>query len=197
MALLNSVMLHPPDGWRYLQKETQTWIRADIHDELVESVRDHRLYKGLTPTDRESVSQDIQRQICLGATKGVCKPEKDESYSPFDDMARTLSLKKIAAFTETLVEWFKTGGTMVDKIEATRRANICRGCPFNRPIPNCVCTPFYQLIAALIPNDRKEMGLFVCGLCGCSLQAKVLAPLDVVKEGNPPGLKLPEWCWQK
>lgn len=190
-------MVHPPDGWRYLQKETQTWIRADMHEELVDAVVAHRQYKGLTPTDRDSVSRDIQRQICLGAKPGMCRPEKGEEYVPFPDMARTLSLKKIAAFSETLVEWLKAGGKMVDKFEAIRRANICRGCPFNRPVPNCVCTPFYKLIADAIPSDRKEMGLYVCGLCGCALQAKILAPLEVVREGNPADLKLPSWCWQK
>jgi len=189
-------MVHPPDGWRYLQKETQTWIRANIHEELVDAVCAHRQYKGLTPTDRESVSRDIQRQICLGAKPGVCRGETGEEYQPFPDLARELSLKKIAAFSETLVAWLKAGGHMVSKEETILRANICRGCPFNRPAPNCSCTPFYMLIASLIPSDRRETGLFVCGLCGCALQAKVLAPLKVAKEGNPDGLKLPSWCWQ-
>jgi len=198
MALLNHTREHPADGWRFLVRETGTWIRADIHDEIVTAVIDHRLYKNIPgSTDREEVSLEIQRQICLGAPPGQCHAERGETYIPFKDMARTLSLMKIAAFSETLMEWLKSGLNMVPKEESERRANICRGCPFNRPAPNCVCTPFYKMIDALIPVDRKLGGLYVCGLCGCAISAKSLAPLSVVHQGNPENLRLPEWCWQK
>ncbi len=197
MALLNGTNLHPPDGWRYLQPETELWIQADLYDELLDAVIAHRTHKGLTPTDRETVGLEVQRQMCLGAAKGVCRPESGEDYQPFKDNARKLSLDKITAATKTLVEWLKSDMRMVPPADSAKRSEVCRGCPFNRPIPNCVCTGFWRLIDVLIPKERKEHGLYVCGICGCSLAAKVLAPLDVATSGNEPGLRLPDWCWQR
>jgi len=196
MALLNGTTLHPPDGWRYLQPETHLWIKADMHDELVDLVVAHREHKGLTPTDRKTVSLEIQRQICLGAPKGTCKGEPGENYAPFIDQSRSLSLTKLALFSETLVRWLKDGLHMVSPVESKARAEICRGCPFNKTPAACSCTPFWKLIDALVPKERHEDGLFVCALCGCALKAKILAPLDVAREGNPVGLRLPSWCWQ-
>lgn len=195
MALLNSLRTEPPDGWRYLQRETGVWIRAELCDELVAQVIAHRQHKGLAPTDTQSVLLEIQRQLCLGAPKGVCKPEKGEDYIPLKDEARKLDLKTIAGASEALVFWLKSGLGMVSKERAKERADICRSCQFNRPVPNCVCTPFWKIIDALIPKDRREPGLSVCGLCKCSLAAKVLAPSSVVREGMPSDLRLPPWCW--
>lgn len=112
-------------------------------------------------------------------------------------MARSLSLTKIAAFSSALIEWMKAGLNMVPKEESQRRAAICRGCPWNKTASACVCTTFFAVIDSLIPADRNEPGLQICTLCGCSLRVKALAPMSVVREGNPENLRLPEWCWQK
>lgn len=193
---MNFRNVEPPDGWKYLQRETGLWIRAQLGEELVAAVVSHRLHKGLEPTDREAVWLEIQRQICAGASSGVCHAEKGEDYRPFRDLARSLSLMKIAAFSATLVEWLKQGMHFVAKAESERRAAICRSCPFNKTAPMCSCTPFYRMIDALIPKERNEPGLQICTLCGCSLRAKVLAPLEVATEGNPKELRLPAYCWQ-
>lgn len=195
MALLNHLHSEPPDGWRYLQRETGVWVKAELLDELVAQVIAHRQHKGLTPTDTNSVLLEIQRQLCLGAPKGVCRPEKGEDYQPLKDEARKLDLKAISAASATLIAWLKSGMGMVYKELSKARADTCRGCQFNRPVPNCVCTPFWKIIDALVPKDRREPGLSVCGICKCSLAAKVLAPANVVREGMPTNLRLPSWCW--
>lgn len=197
MALLGSLTTHPPDGWKYLQRETGVWIYGDIYSELVEHVIAHRRHKGLTPIDPDTVGKEVQRQICLGAFPGVCNAEQDETYVPFKDIGRSLSLDKIEAFSRTLLAWLASGTGFVSKEESSARAATCRSCPFNKTAPACVCTAFFKAINAMIPADRNEDGLKICTLCGCSLKAKVLAPLSVVREGNPPNLNLPEWCWQK
>lgn len=196
MAVLKHKHQDPPDGWKYLQRETGVWIRGEFLDELVNRVIAHREYKRLGPTEYNEVELEVQRQICLGMPDGVCRGEAGEDYRPFKDMGRTLSLKKIAAFSETLLEWLKNG-SMVPKPESERRAGVCRGCVFNKPLPNCACTPFYKVIDALIPKERVEPGLSICTLCGCALKAKVLAPMEVVREGNPQGLRVPSYCWQQ
>ncbi len=195
MALLSSKTTVPPDGFKYLQRETGLWIRADIWDELVDLVIAHREHKGLPKYERGTVDREIQRQMCLGAAKGVCRGEPGENYQPLDDKVRSLSLDMIVEAGRTLVAWV-TSHTMASPEESKRRADICRSCPFNKEIPQCICTPLYKAMAAMIPASRREEGLLICGICGCSLAAKVLAPIDVVRAGNPEGTKLPEWCWQ-
>lgn len=190
MALLKHKNQTPPDGFFYVQPETGTRIERDTLGELEDAVIAHRQYKGISPVDKGSVSLDIQRQICSGQFPGVCAPEKGENYVPLKDMARDLSLSKISEFSEKLIDWMKDGLRFVPKEESARRAAICRGCRFNRPAPNCACTPFYKAIDAIIPNDRKHEGLSICGICGCALKALVLAPL------NPGTHRYPEHCWQ-
>lgn len=197
MALLSFLHTEPPDGYRFLERTSQVWIRCELWDELVAAVIAHRQHKGLTPTDKETVELEIQRQICLGAPSGACHPERGEDYRPFQDNARTLSLAKIEAASTTLMAWLKAGMQMVAKPHAEARAQVCRGCPFNRPVPNCVCTTFWKAIDLMVPAERKEPGLFVCGICGCANSVKALAPIDVVLEGADPTLRLPDWCWQR
>src|SRR5690348_8279506 len=97
MALLNFRNTEPPDGYRYLQRETGVWIRAELLCELVDQVIAHRQYKNLGPTDKETVELEVQRQICAGVPKGICQEEPQETYRPFKDMARYLSLSKVEA----------------------------------------------------------------------------------------------------
>ncbi len=197
MAQLGSLTTHPPDGWKYLQRETGVWIRGEIWQELLDQVIAHRRHKGLEPTDPETVGLEIQRQICAGAFPGVCNAEPGEDYKPFKDLARSLNLAAIESASASLIKWLKEGMRMVPKEESASRAEICRGCPYNKPAAACVCTTLFAAIEAMLPGDRKEPGLVICTLCGCSLRIKTLAPMSVVREGNPPDLRLPEWCWQK
>ncbi len=197
MALLGSTSTHPPDSWKFLNRETETWIRGEIWQELVDLVIVHRQYKGVGSTNRAEVELEIQRQICAGAFPGVCNAEPGEDYKPFKDLARSLNLAAIESASASLIKWLKEGMRMVSKEESADRAKICRGCPYNKPAAACVCTTLFAAIEAMLPGDRKEPGLVICTLCGCSLRIKTLAPMSVVREGNPPDLRLPEWCWQK
>lgn len=196
MALLTSRNQSPPDGHKYLQKETGVWITGDFHDELVDRVIEHRKYKGLAPVDRHLVDLEVQRQICLGMPKGVCRGEKGEDYEPFEDRSRILDLTKIAQASATLIAWLGKGLGFVAPEESARRAEICRGCPFNKKAAACVCTPFFKTIDALVPQHRREPDLLICALCGCSLMAKVLAPIEVVRE-SVGAVRLPDNCWIK
>lgn len=196
MALLNHLHQEPPDGYKFLSRESGLWIRAELFEELVAQVIAHRQHKGIAGTERGEVELEIQRQICAGAAPNVCHAEPGEDYRPFADLARTLSLAKIEAFSGALIAWLKAGMRMVPPAESAARAATCRGCPFNKTASACVCTTFFKAIDAMVPAGRNEPDLQICTLCGCSLRVKVLAPMEVVREGNPPDLRLPQWCWQ-
>lgn len=195
MALLKKLRETPPDGFVYTQAETGVRIERDTLGELEDAVIAHRQYKGIEPTDRPAVTLDIQRQICSHQFPGICKPEAGEEYAPIKDQTRSVSPYDVMAFTASAFEFIKQGGGIVDKKESERRAAICRGCALNRSM-NCICTPIYRLIDLTIPKDRKEPGLLVCGVCACSLAAKVLMPRRVIAEGESGrNLTYPPHCW--
>ena len=194
MASIKHFRIVPPGGWRYLQPETRVWFTSDTFADLVSQVTIHRGYKGL-PT--ENVGTDIERQLCWGLTEEQCQPEPGEDYRPVRDLSSELTVGMALSFSKALVAFFSGGGQIVPKEESARRADICRGCPFNKPSKSCPCTSVYSLVEAFIPKDRKETGVSVCMACGCSLQAKVLVPAEVVAASLPPETVVPPWCWQR
>lgn len=196
VAVLTHKNTTPPDGFKYLQPETGLWITGDFLSELVERVAAHRQHKGIEPADLAGVERDVVNQLCAAAAPGVCTGEPGEDYQPLQNNIRQLSLAKVATATEVLIDWLKAGLQMVPKEEAKRRAEVCRGCPYNAVPSACVCTPFWKIIDSIVPADRNEPGLNVCGICSCSLRAKVLVPMAIAVESTA-GLTMPPNCWIK
>lgn len=198
MALVKSLRESPPDDWRYLEPVTELWIKGDFFGELIDRVCEHRQHRQISPWDRANVELIVQRQICATAPRGVCKPEPGEVYQPFDDKARSLSREMVLSASNAALTWMKGGGELVPKAEAERRAKICRGCPLNRPSPSWVCSVLCKTLDELVPAPRREPGLSICGICACSLAAKVLMPEAVVKVSNAGrNLRYPDYCWQR
>ena len=197
MALLNSPNTTPPDGFAYYQFETQTRIEGDFLEELIDRVIAHRQWKGLFPIDRYSVGLEIQRQICSSMPEGICREEAGEKYAPLKDQSRSLTFEKILSFSSSLLEWLSSGAKFVPEEVSVPRGTICLGCKFNHPMPACACTPLWAMLNALIPQKRKRANLHICGICGCALQVKVLAPDEVVRESNAGrNFTYPAYCWQ-
>jgi hypothetical protein len=199
MALLNYKNQTPPDGYAYTQAETQTRMELPHNgnlEELVDMVIFHRQWKHLVPTDRDSVRLEIERQICAAMPEGVCSGEPGEHYEPFNDQSRNLSLMKIEMFSSAMIEWIGSGAKLVEPEESQRRAAICRGCQFNKAPKFCSCSPLWLLLDRLIPKERREHGLYVCGICGCVTGIKTLAPANVLIESEK-GIqhRYPAHCW--
>lgn len=193
MAKIRDFMTVPPGGWRYVQPETAAQFAADDFDTLVADVRRHREYKGLPV---ENVSKDIQDQICLSLGPSHCRPYPGEEYKPIEDMTSRLTIGMVTSISKALALHVINGCEFVPKEEADRRAKICAGCPFNKPATLCSCSKAYSVIEALIPSDRKNSSVSVCMVCGCSLQAKINLPMEIIQKVLPPGIVLPDWCWQ-
>lgn len=199
MALIKSTRLVPPGGWRYVQPETAMRFSSEFSfEELVAQVKNHREYKQLST---ETLEEDIQRQMCSGLSGEHCRPEPGESWTPVKDLTASLStslaVKLMSSVTRALMKFVLGGLEFVPKAEAVRRADICQRCPFNKPATLCACSSVYGAVEKLIPDDRKELGVSVCMACGCSLQAKVNLPNDVILASLPDDLVLPSWCWQR
>jgi hypothetical protein len=195
MATLARPSEAPPDGWFYI---CSTGKRIDGWDltELTELVAAHYEWKGVNYGSKPELRLEIQRQICSGLPKGHCQPEPGENYAPFEDQARNFDREMILSASKATLEWLKTG-ILEEKTESERRAAVCRTCRFNRPSPSWVCSALCATLDALVPVGRRENGLSICGICACSLPAKVIAPKVVVDASNAGrDLRFPHWCWQ-
>lgn len=198
MARLNSPTTSPPDGWRYTQMETPALMEALNGPDLIDMVVAHRVWKEITPIDRESVQRDIERQICASMPPGICQPENGEKYEPFNDLSRNLTLDKIESFSAALFEWIKSGAKFVDEAISVPRGTICLKCPYNKAPPSCSCAPLWSFLKSVIPGNRLRDNLHVCGICGCALSVKTLAPDNVIRESEMGrGHVYPAYCWIK
>ncbi len=200
MAVLKRRSQQPPGGFIYRQSETDATIKAENMDRLVDKVAAHRVYKGLTPTDRPSVQLDIERQICTRLGRLDCRKENaDDTWVPQDNMREVVTMSGVLAFSKAAIAFLASGGEMAPMEEVKRRAAICRECPLNQPMTGCACNLFYKVLDTTIPADRRVEGMHVCRACNCSLGVKVNltdAQVRVSNEGRT--IDWPDQaCWQK
>lgn len=196
MARLRHPNSAPPGNWTYRQKETGCVITSDNLMGLVLKVRQHRAYKGLGPTDVPTVRMEIEQQICTRLNEEHCIPEPGDGWVPVRDSAH-IRLSDILAFSKTMLEWFSKGLALVPMKEAERRRKICVDCPLNRQPSGCKCGALYRMIAATVPKERQFEDVHVCGVCQCSLKAKVNLPMEVIETGTKGrNLQFPVHCWQ-
>lgn len=200
MALLKRWRQSPPGGFTYRQAETALTITAENGDALVDQVVAHRVYRNLTPTDRETVRLEIERQICVRLGHSDCRPEsKDDPWVPQDGTKPRMGMTQILAFSRAALAFIKSGGALAPMEVVRERAVGCLQCPLNIPLVGCSCTIFYKAVAAAVPDDRKIEGLNLCQACGCSLVAKVNLTDEQIVESNE-GRKI-SWpaqaCFQK
>lgn len=193
MALLRNPRQTPPDGYRYVQRETGARFTAMNHIDLTDMVIKHRLHHGFQPTDCETVWLEIQRQLCEFMFPEICAAENGENYQPIVDQSRSLNPDKVVDFSRSMYAFIESGGEMVPKSESERRAAICRGCPLNRPSA-CICTPLFKLLDSFVSTTRREPGMEICGACGCANSVSILLPLATIHHDK--NLRFPDFCWQ-
>jgi hypothetical protein len=186
----------PPGGWFYIQKETRLRILGESLTDLSRKVLEHRVYKSLERATLGYAQEDIERQTCLRLDRNQCYAEgADDTWVPVA-ASPVPKLSAVMAFSKTAFEFIKSGAELVDTAEAKRRTDICLGCPLNTRVTGCKCSIFYKTINQVIPEDRKNPELGVCGICSCSLQAKVNLTADVIRRGETRhDLQYPPHCW--
>lgn len=195
MPRLNHPNEAPPDGWFFVAR---TGLRIDGWDlfELIERTALHYEHKGIEFGSKDDLRREIEAQICSAMPPGVCRGEPGEEYHPFHDASRDFTRESVLAASAASLAWLKTG-LLEEKTESARRAAICRTCRFNRPSPSWVCSALCATLEQLVPAGRREPGLSLCGICSCSLTAKVIAPMAVIAASNAGrNLAFPSFCWQ-
>lgn len=199
MATLRSRNTKPPGGFWFIEQTSHLRIEGDSIGELVGRIVQHRAYTGLRPVDPTEVQLEAERQICTRLSKSECRPEGgDDEWTPIVSKIGIPNPTQILDFSRVAMEWVARGLDLAPVEEAERRAAICRGCQNNTPLTGCKCSIFYKAINKAIPNARRLPGLGVCSACGCSLQAKVNVPGNVLVASNVDrDMDFPSFCWQR
>tara|TARA_R110002020_G_scaffold265840_7_gene480666 strand:+ start:3012 stop:3599 length:588 start_codon:yes stop_codon:yes gene_type:complete len=195
MLELADKSLTPPDGWRYMQRESRQLLRSTSFNNLVDAVRDHRVANGYP------IQMDFEREV----EEGVCL-QIPEACKEAPDRLLPLRLKiaNVMRFTITLGESILKGSPRVDSTEANRRASICSDCPANvraEGCGGCNSTRVNELVEKLTgakPTNHDDK-LESCKYCGCFNKAQVWFPLDLLQKHTSEEIReeLPENCWKK
>lgn len=189
---VSDITVMPPGGWRYIQPETKFEFSASTLRAVVRFVAEHRRSNRLPAGDP---SADIQNFVCaqLPAGSGNCMHELDgEDYA----LKTHFTMEDVKRFIQAAISALGSRG-LVEQPEAERRAAVCAACPLNTTVGGCwrckgLADWLFRLIGAR--NTAHAGRLNQCGVCGCSIKAKIWLPLDVA-QGVSEGYKFPSWCW--
>lgn len=184
----------PPDGYRYHQSETRTWIRAPDYGNLFQSVMEHRKANNLPlGTFWEA---EVEDQLCQALPPGLCK---ESIPGQGRNIFTRVGWEAVLAGTQTLVDWAAHGLKQVDQSLADSRANICSRCYFNvAETGGChSCGQLVKLANRFVGAKRTGADPFlkVCAVCHCSLQVKVWTPIESIAKGTKDTSRYPSFCW--
>lgn len=186
----------PPDGYRYFQAETKTWIRAADYYNLFASVQDHRKANNLPlGTFWEA---EVEDQLCQTLPPGQCKQSVPGQGR---NVFTRVGWEQIVAGTRTIVSWAAKGFPKVEQSVADARGDICSRCYFNvAETGGChACGQLQKLATSFVGSRRTKSDPFlrVCAVCQCSLQVKVWTPIEAIDQGTNDELlkKFPNFCW--
>lgn len=188
----------PPGGFRYLQKETGTTIRAASSTELKGAVIAHRRANSL-PVGLE-VDREIETQLCEQLPPGWC----DRDGIPVLRLGLMATFHQVLQGTAVMADWLAAGCGKVEPHEAERRAQICWRCEANVEIQGCsTCNlgALHNVVNRVAAGKATSVdhALHACAHCGCSNRAQIHLPLDILQRhiGDDLNSKLPDHCWKK
>jgi hypothetical protein len=189
----NSWLPHPAQ--KYIDAETGIMVKGQTLKLLVSRMTAELQTIGLPiPEDLE---QRILNQISKAAPHCCTYINED---APNITTKKKFTITDVKAFVKS-VEGTITSGGVVDQATAEERTNICMRCPYNTNLPGCEgCSGIANLVFKIIGARKTDnMGtLKQCGVCGCSLKAKVWVPQDTVKQTAQVQNNMndfPDWCW--
>jgi len=187
----------PPNGYKFLEISTKTWIEAPTMPDWHKRIKSHRESNGIPLGDIATESED---QLCQSMPPGVCEHVGSGGVQAYG--AGTTSFGAILAGTRTLFDWWVRGREKVTMDEAESRASVCANCPCNQPITGCAACnseDLRGLITQFVGGEKttKDDYLHACTVCGCGLKAKIWLPLGLLKGHMSKEVQaaFPAWCW--
>lgn len=186
----------PHNAQIYEDKDQGIVVRGPTLELLVMRLRNELRGRGLPVP--EDIVQKVLEQICNKAPHACIFSNGQQP--PTTQIKKGFTVTDVKAFIKS-VEWTITSGGVVDQETAEERTNICMRCPYNTRLPGCEgCSGIANLVFKVIgARKTHNMGeLKQCGVCGCSLKAKVWVPQDTVKQTANVQNNMndfPDWCW--
>lgn len=185
----------PYTAQTYEDKENGIVVKGPTLKLLVSRLKEELLKRSLpVPAD---IDQVICKQICAKVPEACVFQDENRPTTP---IKKGFTVTDVKAFIKS-VEGTITSGGVVDQETAEERTNICMRCPYNTKLPGCEgCSGIANLVFKVIgARQTNNMGhLKQCGVCGCSLKAKVWVPQETVKQTAQVQNNIndfPDWCW--
>lgn len=189
----------PPRGFIFRDPDTGHVTQAFSYNLWQDRIAVHRAGNGLPPID--PLEAEDQNCSLLGpACERYCDTV-DPNEKPVDGV--TLHWRDIVRGTLTLAAFKLAGSPMVSEVEANRRADICATCKFNvdfaKPCGG-LCDELLEVVNSVVGGARTRQGdnLRACGVCSCSLAAKVWIDLPSLRKYETEEIRSQypkEWCW--
>lgn len=185
----------PPDGYRYVQAETRTTIRAPDYFNLFVNVKAHRKANNL-PLGNFWESE-VENQLCESLPPGFCK--QDQHPAQHRNVFSRVSWEQVLSGTTTIANWVGTGLKHVSQELANSRADICSRCYYNVQVGGLcgACTHLQNLAATFTQGKTTPSDYFLkaCSVCKCSLRVKIWVPIESVAAGTHDLTPYPSHCW--
>ena len=197
--MFNETDLPSSGGWVYVDPDLGVRLNSRSLGKLLNDATKLRIANKLViPKDWPRVFRSL---ICeqMGLGPRSCR-EVQETPEQKTDRKRKISFGDVRNFLHVLTEWISQKPEFVSPEEASRRASICAQCPENIPATGCGgCANIAGMVTKVIGNRRTpdDEKLQNCGVCGCSNQAQVHVPLEVLAKGVTPDMEFPTHCWKK
>lgn len=181
----------PPGGWRCVCPGTDVPVSGGDRGDLIEKCE--ALLVSLGKPAPLNLPELVEDAICRAQPLGshYCKPRKS--------VARTITLRAVWRFLNTLVAWSGQKLETVEQEEAERRAMICKNCPMQVEVAGCWgCKGIGGMVEKLKGEHKTaaDAALKTCNVCGCYNAVQIWVPLDVLRRASEE-LEYPEWCWKR
>jgi hypothetical protein len=196
-------MIHLKDNNAWLPYPAQTF--EDMDNGIVVKGQTLKLLVTRYKSELEARGLPVPEDIIQKVLENICRKAPDacifsDGRQVDSNLKKQFTIQDVKAFIKSVEGTIKSGG-VVDQATAEERTNTCMRCPYNTALAGCEgCSGVANIVFRVIGARKTDnMGyLKQCGICGCSLKAKVWVPQDTVKQTAQVQDNMndfPDWCW--
>jgi hypothetical protein len=174
-------------------------LRASGREELTEIIHSYRMRNGIPIGN---VSRDIDDFYCAKYPT-FCEKELNDTDPKAPRRTDEPMLNRVSRWASMTAQTMPRGGyEMAAPAEAQRRADICAGCPQNKPWRGSCggCSSItLQLLTAIkkMQKTARDGNLSACAIGGWDNNAGVWLSHGVLSITDADKQTLPEACWRK
>lgn len=166
-------------------------FRGESWKDLMNKVRDYRARNNIPVGN---VEEEVWSQYCARMPQHCQSPSRP--VPPANHHSMTLNQRVLHSLAKIMERRRKAAIPRVEDREAQRRAEICKACPFHKPLVRS-CEACVRVIdstrkAVLESGPSQHQNLLACAVLGEDL------PLTVhIEQPTESNSDLPPNCWRK